>query len=138
MGKERKASSILEMQNKKSKENDSKTIDRLHKIKELGFLTKKVFETGEIDKFGEILHEHWITKKGLSDKITDPFIDEAYDMAIRNGAIGGKIVGAGGGGFLLLYCPIQKTKLVRAMEKINLYPMWFRFEPEGVKTIFHN
>jgi D-glycero-alpha-D-manno-heptose-7-phosphate kinase len=136
--KERPASAILEVQNRKAKEGDKATLERLHKIKEIGLRTKKIFEEGRIDEFGELLHEHWLTKKGLSDKISDHFIDEAYDTARKNGAIGGKVVGAGGGGFLLVYCPRNKSKLVSAMKKLGMNPMWYSFEHEGAKVIFHS
>ncbi len=135
--KERSASSILEVQNTKSKEGDKGTIDRLHKIKEIGLNTKKIFERGNFNEFGEILHEHWLTKKGLSNKVSDPFIDEVYEEARKNGAIGGKVVGAGGGGFLMLYCPKNKSNLVSAMAKMGVTPMWFSFEHEGAKIVFH-
>jgi D-glycero-alpha-D-manno-heptose-7-phosphate kinase len=138
LNKTRSASYILEDQNKKCTGGDQNTLDKLHKIKEIGLRSKKIFENGNIDEFGEVLHEHWLTKKGLSDKVTDPFIDEAYDLAVKNGAIGGKVVGAGGGGFLLLYCPKDKARLVSAMKKIGLQPMWFSFEHEGAKIIFHS
>lgn len=136
--KERQASIILKDQNKKAAEGDRNTLERLHKIKEIGLRTKKIFEKGNIDEFGELLHEHWLTKKGLSEKITDDFIDEAYETARRNGAIGGKVVGAGGGGFLMLYCPAHKSRLVAKMKKLDLNPMWFSFEREGAKIVFHS
>ncbi len=136
--KERSASSVLAVQDMKSKNGDKSVIDRLHKIKEIGIYTKKIFESGKIDEFGEILHEHWMTKKGLCDKVSDDYIDEAYETARKNGATGGKIVGAGGGGFLMVYCPENKSKMISAMEKINLSPMRFNFEPEGARIIFHN
>lgn len=138
LNKERSASYVLEVQNKKASEEDKDTLERLHRIKEIGLRTKKIFENGKIDEFGELLHEHWLTKRGLSDRITDSFIDEVYDTARKNGAIGGKVVGAGGGGFLLLYCPKNKLKLVSALRKINLEPMWFIFERAGAKIIFHH
>jgi len=135
--KERLASSILEEQNKNIKDGDRETIERLHKIKEIGLRTKKIFESGSLDEFGEILHEHWLIKKGLSDKISDSYINEVYDVAIKNGALGGKVVGAGGGGFLLFYCPTNKLKLISAMERFGLSPMWFSVEHEGAKIVFH-
>lgn len=138
LNKERPASYVLEVQNKKCIEGDESTLERLHKIKEIGLYTKKVFESGNIDEFGELLHEHWLTKRRLSDRITDPFIDEAYDLARKNGALGGKVVGAGGGGFLLVYCPKDKSNLISAMRKLKLTPMWFAFEHEGAKIIFHS
>ena len=134
----RSASSILAEQNTQTKRDNKATIDRLHKIKEIGKYTKKVFESGKIDEFGELLHEHWLTKKGLSSKICNPFIDEVYEAARKNGAIGGKVIGAGGGGFLLLYCPNKKAKLVSAMKKFKLSPAWFVFEHEGIKNIFYS
>lgn len=138
LNKSRSASSVLTEQNEKSKNKDKDTIERLHKIKDIGFYTKKILEEGKIDEFGEIMHNHWITKKGLSDKISDPFIDEAYELALKNGATGGKVVGAGGGGFLMLYCPGKKSKLVEAMKKIGMKPMWFTFEFEGAKKVFYS
>jgi len=133
----RSASAILSIQDNNSKQGDQGTIDRLHKIKAIGLRTKKVFESGDIDQFGEILHEHWMIKKGLSDKISDDYIDEVYATARKHGALGGKIVGAGGGGFLLLYCPRDKRKLIAAMNTMGLSPMWFAFEQEGVKIVFY-
>jgi D-glycero-alpha-D-manno-heptose-7-phosphate kinase len=138
LNKTRSASNILHVQDRKSKQNDKSTIDRLHKIKEMGIHTKKILEQGKIDEFGEILHNHWLTKKGLSDKISDAFIDEAYDLALKSGATGGKVVGAGGGGFLMLYCSKNKPKLVEAMKKLGLKPMWFTFEFEGAKKVFYS
>ena len=102
----------------------------------MGIYTKKVLEEGDIDTFGELMHQHWLTKKGLSENISDVFIDEAYDLALQNGAIGGKVVGAGGGGFLMLYCPKEKSKLINALAKIGLSPMFFSFEHEGAKIVF--
>ncbi|HNX90609.1 MAG TPA: sugar kinase [Candidatus Omnitrophota bacterium] len=136
LNKERSAGGVLEAHGKKAKAGDVATLERLHKIKELGLRTKKIFESGKIDEFGEILHEHWLTKKQLSSKISDTLIDEAYDLARANGAIGGKVVGAGGGGFLLLYCPDGKEKLISVMGKINLGYMPFLFETEGAKIVF--
>ncbi|MBN1594990.1 sugar kinase [candidate division FCPU426 bacterium] len=136
--KERSASSVLQEQDKKSRAGDSGVIERLHKIKEIGLHTRKILEQGKIDDFGEILHEHWLTKKGLSARVSDPFIDEAYEEARKNGAIGGKVVGAGGGGFLLFYCPHKKANLVAAMEKMGLQSMWFSFEHQGAKVVFYH
>jgi D-glycero-alpha-D-manno-heptose-7-phosphate kinase len=137
LNKERSASDILQGQSRKIIEDNPSVIDRLHKIKQLGLDTRKIFESGKIDEFGEVLHEHWLTKKGLSEKISEPFIDEAYETCRKNGAIGGKVVGAGGGGFLLMYCPKNKTAMLGAMEKLGLYPMWFAFERQGAKIIFN-
>lgn len=137
MKKEREAGSVLKHQNQKTKDGDEDTVERLHRIKKIGLETRRIFESGDIDSFGEILHEHWLTKKGLSDNVSDPFIDEAYECARKNGALGGKIVGAGGGGFLLLYCPHNRKKLVSAMAKLGLPPLWFNFEHEGARIVFY-
>ncbi len=138
MHKERAAGSILSVQNKNTKDGDQETIERLHRIKEIGIRTKKILEKGDVDEFGALLHEHWLVKKGLSDNVSDSFIDETYDNARKNGATGGKVVGAGGGGFLLFYCPKNKTRLLEAMSKMGLTPMWFSFEREGAKIIFYD
>lgn len=138
LNKERSAGDILADQNKKSIQNDEATFERLHKIKQIGLHTKSVLESGNINEFGEILNEHWQTKKGLSQKISDDYVDEIYDTALKNGAIGGKVVGAGGGGFIMFYCPYEKSKLIQSLKKFNIYPMWFAFEFEGAKKIFSN
>jgi D-glycero-alpha-D-manno-heptose-7-phosphate kinase len=101
LNKKRSAGDILKVQNKKTNDNNDDVINRLHKIKDIGLYTKKILEQNKINEFGEILHEHWLIKKGISKKISDPFIDEVYECAIKNGALGGKVIGAGGGGFLL-------------------------------------
>lgn len=135
-GIERSASDILRKQSEKSKANDENTLTLLHKIKEIGLETRVAFESGNIDHFGELLNVHWETKRQLSNKITDPFIDECYELAMQNGALGGKIMGAGGGGFFLFYCPGSKSKLIEAMtEKAGLMQMPFRFDFEGAKIV---
>lgn len=138
LNKKRSAGDILKDQNKKTKENNNDIVKRLHKIKEIGIQTKKILEKNKINEFGELLNEHWLIKKGLSKKISDPFIDEVYEAAMKNGALGGKVIGAGGGGFLLFYCPYEKTKFLSALKKFGLIPTWFAFEREGVKTGFYN
>ncbi len=135
-GIERSASDILRVQSEKSKQDDTNTLNRLHRIKEIGYETRRAFESGNLDAFGELLREHWDTKKKLSNKISDPFIDECYELALQNGAVGGKIMGAGGGGFFLFYCPKERGKLIHALEsKMKLRYMPFRFDSEGAKII---
>jgi D-glycero-alpha-D-manno-heptose-7-phosphate kinase len=138
LNKKRSASDILKEQNKKTKENNTDIVNRLHKIKDIGLDTKKILEKNKINEFGELLHEHWLIKKGLSKKISDPFIDEVYEAAIKGGALGGKVIGAGGGGFFLFYCPYEKAKFLSALKKFGLIPTWFAFEREGTKTGFYN
>ncbi len=138
LNKKRSAGDILKEQNKKTKSNNADIVNRLHKIKDIGLYTKEILEKNKINEFGELLHEHWLIKKGLSKKISDPFIDEVYEVAKKNGALGGKLIGAGGGGFLLFYCPYEKTKFLSALKKFGLTPTWFAFERDGVKTGFYN
>jgi D-glycero-alpha-D-manno-heptose-7-phosphate kinase len=137
MKKERKAGEILSDQNDKTNNGDQATIENLHMIKEMGLRTREVLEAGKIDELGEILHEHWVTKKKLSGRISDAFIDEAYEVARKNGALGGKIVGAGGGGFLMLYCPQNRARLISSMNGLGLSPMKFSFEREGARIVFY-
>jgi len=137
-GIERSASEILSEQDEKSKKDDPQVIENLHKIKEIGLQTRKALESGNVDEFGELLHVHWETKRKRSQKMSDPFIDECYDVARRNGALGGKLIGAGGGGFFMFYCHnSDKPKLSRAMKKMKLKPMRFRFDFEGAKILIN-
>jgi len=134
-GIERNASEILSEQDEKSKKDAPEVIDNLHQIKEIGLETRKALERGDVDKFGELLHVHWETKKRRSQKMTDPFIDECYEVARKNGALGGKIIGAGGGGFFMFYCNNDKPRLYQAIKKMGLKSMKFQFDPEGAKIL---
>jgi D-glycero-alpha-D-manno-heptose-7-phosphate kinase len=136
-GIERKASDILSTQNEKSKTNDTSTLDRLHKIKEIGYETRDAFQKGNLNRFGELLDVHWQTKKKLSTKISDPFLDECYETAMKNGAIGGKVMGAGGGGFFMFYCPYQKAKLIASLTNLGLVHMPFRFDFDGSRIMMN-
>ena len=135
-GIERSASEILSEQDEKSQKDDSGMIENLHSIKEIGLETRKLLEKGNIDAMGELLHTHWELKKKRSSNISNPFIDECYEAARKNGAIGGKIMGAGGGGFFLFYCNnSDKARVSQVMKKIGLKPMKFRFDFEGAKIL---
>lgn len=138
LNKSRSAGDILKHQNKKTKSDNKEVLERLHRIKEIGKHTKKILEKNKIDDFGDLLHEHWMLKRGISKNISDDFIDEAYETARKNGALGGKVIGAGGGGFLLFYVPARKTQFLEAMKKTGLTPTWFAFEREGVKIGFYS
>jgi len=138
-GIERSASEILSDQDEKSKRDDPAIIENLHKIKEIGLETKKALEMGKVDELGRLLHVHWETKRKRSSKMTDPFIDECYETARKNGAIGGKLIGAGGGGFFMFYCHnSDKPGLSQAMKKAGLKPMRFRFDFEGTKILVNS
>ena len=139
-GISRSASDVLREQDEKSKEDDESTIDVLHEVKKVGLDTKKALENGDIDKLGEYLHVHWGIKKRLSKGISNKFIDECYDLAIKNGALGGKIMGAGGGGFFMFYHSgnnNEKTEFNKIMLDKELMKMRFKFDFEGAKTILN-
>ena len=130
-GVTRKASEILEEQ----KANINDRFNVLGEMKKLAFRAKDAIMQGAFDDLGEILHSSWELKKTLASKITNPQIDEMYKAARKAGAIGGKITGAGGGGFLLLYCPKEKQDTVRRTLRLRELP--FRFEQDGSKVIFN-
>ena len=135
-GKERQASDILSEQDQKSREDDPAMIDNLHQVKEIGLQTRKYLERGTVDELGDLFHAHWETKKKRSAKMTEPFIDECYEVARKTGAGGGKLIGAGGGGFLMLYCENGlKPKLVEAMSGMGLRWERFRFDFDGTKIL---
>lgn len=135
-GKERSASEILVEQDKRSKDNDSQILANLDRIKEIGIETRKHLEAGRINMLGELFHEHWMTKKLRSSKMSDPFLDECYDWACKNGALGGKLVGAGGGGFFLFVCENgRKMHLIESMKKMGLRWERCHFDFEGAKIL---
>jgi D-glycero-alpha-D-manno-heptose-7-phosphate kinase len=139
-GIQRSASKILREQDEKSKKDENKTIDTLHEIKKVGLETKKAFEKGDVDKLGEYLDEHWNIKKRLSHGVSNTFIDECYDHAIKNGALGGKIMGAGGGGFFMFYHNgnnTEKTAFIKEMAKKGLKKMRYNFDFEGTKIVLN-
>ncbi len=133
-GISRSASEILLDQAVKTKTNDSKMIDNLHFVKDLGHRSKVALMNGDTEAFGKIMHEHWMHKIRRSHGMSNSFIDEAYKSGLANGAIGGKLVGAGGGGFLMFYA-FDKTKLREAMKKFGLEEVRFKFDFEGTKAI---
>jgi D-glycero-alpha-D-manno-heptose-7-phosphate kinase len=133
-GISRSASSILKDQVDKSKANDSKMVENLHFTKDLGLRSKAALVNGDTKKFGELMHEHWEHKKARSSGMTSDFIDVAYAQAIQTGAVGGKLVGAGGGGFLMFYAD-DKERLRRKMSELGLEEVRFQFDFEGTKVI---
>jgi D-glycero-alpha-D-manno-heptose-7-phosphate kinase len=133
-GISRSASTILKDQVEKSEKNNQLMIENLHFTKELGILSKQSLLDGNTHKFGELMHEHWEHKKSRSNGVSNEFIDMAYNIALRSGAVGGKLVGAGGGGFLMFYAN-NKEKLRIEMLKLGLEEIRFQFEFEGTKVI---
>lgn len=134
-GISRDALGILGEQSANAGKNELNVVDSLKHIKEIGLKIKENLEKGKLEDFGQLLHEHWITKKKMSSKISSPQIDYLYEVARENGATGGKIMGAGGGGFFLFYCEGDKTKLRKVMEKEGLREMGFDFDFEGSKVL---
>ena len=136
-GYSRSASGILRDQDQRSKSGDADVTKNLHYIKELGLRSKRALENGTLEEFGEIMNEHWQHKKQRSKAMTNPVIDELYDYARANGAIGGKLIGAGGGGFLLFYAT-DKTRLVRAMRARGLPELRFGFDFTGTTMLIQD
>jgi D-glycero-alpha-D-manno-heptose-7-phosphate kinase len=135
-GKERSASEILRDQDTKSKKDDPNMLQNLDQIKEIGLQTKKYLENGQVDMIGELFHVHWETKKKRSPNMTNPFIDECYEAARKNGALGGKLIGAGGGGFLMFYCKNgNKHKVVETIQQMGLRWERFHFDLDGAKIL---
>jgi D-glycero-alpha-D-manno-heptose-7-phosphate kinase len=133
-GISRSASEILNDQNSKSSKKDQIMIDNLHFTKELGLQSKEALLANDTDKFAELMHEHWEHKKSRSLGMSNEFIDNAYNQAILSGAIGGKLVGAGGGGYLMFYSN-DKEKLRHKMSELGLEEVRFHFDFEGTKVI---
>ena len=139
-GVERSASSVLEEQAKTITENRDAAVQRMHRIKELGYETKRILLAGEIDTYGEMLHEHWTNKRKLASNMADATIDEHYATARKAGAIGGKLMGAGGGGFFMFYVRAAERRRVHdALAARGLRPMRFRFDFDGARIManFH-
>jgi len=128
------AGDILNTQDKKSKDNDEDMIKNLDFVKQLGLDSKKALEKGDLGKFADIMNIHWEYKKKRSDGMSNPQIDEWYEYGLKNGALGGKLIGAGGGGFLMFYAK-NKVKLRNAMGRLGLEEVRFRFEREGAKLL---
>lgn len=119
---------------KKVKSNSA--VEAMHRIKEIGYEVKETLIKGDVEYFGKLLNEHWLVKKSVSDKMSNPQIDNWYELAMKNGALGGKIMGAGGGGLFLFCVGNGKRKHLRkTLEDTGLKYMDFRFDWEGVKVL---
>jgi D-glycero-alpha-D-manno-heptose-7-phosphate kinase len=133
-GFSRSASDILKDQDQKTKQADATMVEGLHYVKELGRRSRAALESGTPALFGEIMHEHWERKRRRSSGMSNPKIDEWYQLGRDAGAIGGKLVGAGGGGFLMFYAP-EPNKVRAAMEKAGLEEVRFRFDFDGTRVV---
>jgi D-glycero-alpha-D-manno-heptose-7-phosphate kinase len=133
-GYSRSASSILKEQDEKSKAAESSMIENLHFIKELGLQSQRAMEAGDLHEFARLMDVHWHRKKQRSGNMSNPKINEWYDLAMANGALGGKLIGAGGGGFLMFYAD-DKTKLRHVLRQAGLKEVRFKFDFEGTKLL---
>ncbi len=133
-GTTRAAAAVLQEQ-QQNLENDAERRTLLGKMVRLAWQVRDALQQGDLDGFGEALHAGWAYKKQLAGGISTPTIDGWYERAQRAGALGGKILGAGGGGFLLLYAPPEKHPAIRAALP-GLRSIPFRFEPQGSKIIY--
>lgn len=132
----RSSRQILQAQKDDTTRADPVVLDSMHRTKELGYRIKDVLERGDLDEFGRLLDEHWQNKKRRFDTISAPQIDRWYDLAKAQGTLGGKVIGAGGGGFLMLYCPGPAKATVRnALKAEGLREMPFGFDFEGAKVL---
>jgi D-glycero-alpha-D-manno-heptose-7-phosphate kinase len=129
-GEARAASKVLADQDQRSKAGDEKMLENLHHTKELGQRSCELLQTGDLEGYAELMHEHWQRKRERSPGMTDEHIDGLYTLARRSGAIGGKLVGAGGGGFLLVYCP-RPEDTRRALVAAGVSEQSFDFEFGG-------
>jgi D-glycero-alpha-D-manno-heptose-7-phosphate kinase len=133
-GYSRSASAILKEQDQKSKQADAAMTDNLHFVKDLGLQSQHALEAGDLREFARLMDVHWQRKKQRSGGMSNPKINEWYDKAITSGALGGKLIGAGGGGFLMFYAH-DKARLRHAMHQAGLKEVRFRFDFEGTKLI---
>ncbi|HEX7598273.1 MAG TPA: galactokinase [Polyangia bacterium] len=134
-GYSRSAGDILQDQDKRTKQADTGMIDNLNYIKELGVRSRHALEHGTPAEFGALMHEHWEHKRKRSAGMSNPRIDEWYELGRKHGAVGGKLVGAGGGGFLMFYAE-ERDRLRAAMEKAGLEEVRFRFDFDGTRVVF--
>jgi D-glycero-alpha-D-manno-heptose-7-phosphate kinase len=129
------SSTIIEQQSKNVTNKNEKTIEAMHKLKEQAILMKESILKGELEKIGELLDFGWKFKKNMATGISNPFIDEIYETAIKNGATGGKISGAGGGGFMFFYCPGNtRSMVVEALNKFGGQTKRYEFTAKGLTT----
>ena len=135
-GQQRSASSILEDQEKRSIKSDKEIFENLHKTKELGEISYQLLKDSKLKQYALLMHEHWLNKRKRSSGMSNELLDRVYDSAIANGALGGKLVGAGGGGFLMFYTEDKKA-LREEMKKNNFKEMKFRFDYYGVQLLLN-
>jgi len=133
-GYSRSASGILQEQDTRSKAADPAMMENLHFVKELGLQSQRALESGALNEFARLMDVHWQRKKQRSGNMSNSKINEWYDLALANGALGGKLIGAGGGGFLMFYAE-DKARLRHALRQAGLKEVRFKFDFEGTKLV---
>lgn len=134
-GYSRSANKVLAEQDMSTKSDvNNSIVKNLHRVKAMGFEAQHFLEKGDLNSFGQQMNEHWQLKKSRSHQMSNERINHLYELGLKNGALGGKLVGAGGGGFLLFYCEYPE-KLITAMGKEGLRPLYFNFDELGTRSI---
>ena len=133
-GYTRSASDLLHDQDARTRHNDSEMLANLHFVKQLGMESRDALQAGDLRRFAELMHCHWLRKKNRSPGMSNPEIDELYELGRKNGALGGKFIGAGGGGFLLFYAE-NKTQLRRALREAGLREVRVQFDFAGTSVL---
>lgn len=135
-GIQRRASEVLSHQSRAAAQGDPRVVSALQAIKEIGREVADALRRGDLDRFGRLLDQHWQVKKTLSQRVSSEQIDRWYEMAKANGALGGKVMGAGGGGFFMFYCPNgQKSRLREALVAEGLREVRMGIDFEGSKVL---
>jgi D-glycero-alpha-D-manno-heptose-7-phosphate kinase len=118
-------------------ESSGDVLEAMHKIKEIGFKVKKALEEGDLEEWARLQHEHWMAKRGTAKSMTTSIIDRWYMLGIENGALGGKLMGAGGGGFLMFYVENNKNRVRKVMAGEGLREVRFGFSMDGSKIMIN-
>jgi D-glycero-alpha-D-manno-heptose-7-phosphate kinase len=135
-GIERPARTVLSEQSKRVEEGDPNSLARMQRIQEIGREVYRLLSRGSIDEYGALLHEHWQSKRGLASTVSEPRLDEYYEAARRKGALGGKLMGAGGGGFFMFYVrPEARRPVWEELLRLGLRLLPFRFDMDGARIV---